>query len=153
MIFKNYRELINFVISNYPYQKIITYSKDTHCPWSFNRGDTIFGRYPTKYDIKKELLIHLSQLCYSDTINKIYTPTLDDCKISELHRHYSKYVLSCGDYFRVGFRKDRTELYISYIYEFLGDYRFRRYSLPWHHYRWGNKKTLVVFKFGGEQII
>ena len=152
MIFKNYRELINFVLSNYPYQKIITHSKDTHCPWSFGSNKKSFGRYPTKYDIKKELLMHLSQLCYIDIINKVYTPTLDDCKISELYRHYSKYVLSC-DYFRVGFRKDRTELYISYIYEFYGDYRFRKYVLPSHHYRWGNKKTLVVFRFRGKQII
>ena len=57
MIFKNYRELINYVLHNYPYDKIITYCFDL-------RYKLVIGRDNNNYTINivQNFLPHLRQI-------------------------------------------------------------------------------------------
>ena len=154
MIFKNYRDLINYVLSHYPYEKILTYTRDLHLPWRIvsllNDGHKRYHtRYPRVSDIKKYLVVSMSWLCFSDINSKSIEETEDNRKISRIGPLYS--YINSYEYIKTRFIRNRTALKITYDFEFHGKYR--KYVLPHYRYRWGNKRTEVIFKFSGDQII
>lgn len=154
MIFKNYRDLINYVLSHYPYEKILTYTKDLHLPWKIvsplKDGHRRYRtRYPRVGDIKKYLVVSMSWMCFSDINYKLIDDTEDNRKISRIGSLYG--YMASYDYIKARFIRDRTAIKITYDFEFHGKYR--RCILPHYRYKWGNKRTEVIFKFSGDQII
>ena len=149
MIFNDYIELANFVLSHYPYEKILTYTKDMHYPWKF--VETREGKkrwivkYPSKNDIKKVLVLQLSYLCSNDMCMGVIKDTENNKRVASLYPAYQFIRLPERNHISVKFIKDRTQIRIAYNYSFYG--RFRNYRLPDTRYRWGNKRTLVKFKF------
>ncbi len=163
MIFSSYRDLINYVLSHYPYEKIIEYSRELRYPWTFSYNYNVFsdnkpiGKYPTKNDIKKYLVCILSNLLrhhYNDIVNRNggeYEPELseDDKRILDIGWNNS-YITSFG-YLNAYFRKGGRELLIRYKFSFSG--RFNKYSLPYVGRYGSDPRTKVVFRFSGKDDI
>lgn len=150
MIFENYRKLINYVISHYPYEKIISYSKDLDYKWViFNKKTEIVDiRFPTKWDIVKNLVFELSALCYNDLLCKAVRDTEDNVHISKIFTNYRQ----SNSYVNVRLRRDRKALYVRYKFHYIG--RFCKFSLPMtNSSRYFNWRTDVVFIFSGDNEI
>lgn len=134
--FTTYRELINFILSHYPYEKIITYCDDLGYRWTY-MNET---KKLTKTDISKHLLYALSDFVSRRYIEKgrdVIIPD-DDKKIIEICQNYHKY----SKYFRV--RGRDNSLVITFRFEYTG--RFRKYSIV-REPKYGNPRTKVVFRF------
>ena len=152
MIFKNYRELINYVISHYPYEKIITYSRDLDYKWVItnNKNEIVDIRIPTKWDIVKCLVYELSSLCYIDLGNKVIEATDNNISISKIYMNYWR----PSFYINIKFNKDRKLLYVRYKFRYSYSGRFNKYPLPRSscstYFNW---KTDVVFRFSEDNKI
>ena len=146
MIFKTYRELINYILSEYPYQRILNYCKELHYKWAFRVDDCLFIREPTIYDVKKYLLCTLASTCRRDIVNSEKEPSQDDERIMNIYmRHDYKY-------FESYFRRSKKELVIKFKYSYsFSSPPSKRYSLPKIHH-FGDHRTTVVFKFNDEII-
>lgn len=161
-IFKNYIEIINFVLSHFPYEKIIQYSRNLHYPWTicYGKNRKTIIRYPTKTDIKEYLTVLMCSYFCSDAFTlklrqekeenqENSVDTLDVSRITSISNNYQFKLTS--DYFNIKFQKDRTCLMFKYSYKFHG--RFYKYALPHYRFKWGDKKTEVVFRFKEKIII
>lgn len=148
MIFNNYKDLVNYVLRHYPYEKILSYNRNLNYPckcWRYGKPNFL-----TKTDIKKQLVLILSNLCEADLATKTIEEIPESRRVSLLYQNYRYLIWNV--YFRVRFSGDRTKLIISYKYEFSG--RFSKYTLPHHFYKFGDKRTEVIFKFkDNEQIL
>lgn len=142
MIFKTSRELVNYVISHYPYEKILTYCRDMNYKFCFVRNGTVRDiRDPSKWDIVKFLICALGDFLRMDMSRNSKTPTEDDTKIMNIG-------LNCQDlnlYFRIH-KTTANSLTIVFKFEYYS-YRFRKYTQPFYNSRYGNPRTKVVFRF------
>ena len=141
-IFKTYRDLINYILSHYPYEKLISYCKDLNYKFVItdNTGRNIKDiRYPTKFDIKKLLVLTISAYIASSITTSIGLDD-DSKKILSIAANYIYGV----DYFRISIKEDRVV--IRFSYEYFG-WRFRKYPSLYKSSRQGNPRTRVIFKF------
>lgn len=146
MIFKTSRELVNYVLSHYPYEKILTYCHDMNYKFCFVRGGKIRDiREPSRWDIAKFLVNALSEFISSNLSRNSKTPTKDDARVMDIG-------LRCQDlnlYFRVH-QASENSLTVVFKFDYY-DYRFRKYTQPFYKSGWGNPRTKVVFRFRGEE--
>lgn len=140
-IFKTYRDLINYVLSHYPYEKLISYCKDLNYKFVItdNTGNIRDIRYPTKYDIKKLLVLTISIYIASSITTSIELDD-DSKRILSIASNYTYSV----DYFGISIKEDR--IVIRFSYKYFG-WRFRKYPLLYKSSRQGNPRTRVIFKF------
>ena len=124
-----------------PYDKIITYCHDLR--YKLILGNDVIN-YPTKLDLKKFLLCTLSRLCDN---SYVYPPTglskkisIEDQEISDIWTKYSY-----NKYLNAHYSSDRKSLIINFKFDYLGNYRFKKYRIPSPLF--GNPRTRVVFKF------
>lgn len=148
MIFNNYRELVNYVLSHYPYDKILTYCKDMNYKFCFVRGGKIRDiREPSKWDVAKFLVCALGEFVIRDISRNSKVPTKDDAKVIDASQ-------KCQDvnlYFSVH-QVSKNTLTVSFKFSYY-DYRFRKYTQPFYRSRYGNPRTKVVFKFNTEELV
>lgn len=145
MVFKNYREFINYILRYYPYEKIISYCVNNRYKWVFlNKGYKIIAtRYPTELDIKQYLLCTLSQVCSLKMEGEKITDndSLRICNIWKLNRDRWMYFSSY-------FSKDMKTIVINFSYYF---YKFSNKSLP-KESNYLDPRTSVKFRFREEII-
>lgn len=146
MIFKTSIELVNYVLSHYPYEKILTYCEDMNYKFCFVRGCSVVDIHkPSKWDIAKFLVSALGEFVANDISRNSRSPTSEDAKVMKVG-------LGCQDvnlYFRVH-RGIGNSLVIVFNYSYFG-YRFKKYTKPYYNPRYSNPRTKVVFKFKGEE--
>ena len=133
MIFKTSRELVNYVLSHYPYEKILTYCHDMNYKFCFVRG------------IAKFLVSAIADFIGREISRTSRTPTKDDKKVMDIG-------LNCQDlnlYFGVH-QTSRNSLTVVFKFSYY-DYRFRKYTQPFYRSSWGNPRTKVIFKFKTEE--
>lgn len=146
MIFKTSRELVNYVLSHYPYEKILTYCHDMNYKFCFVRGGKIRDiREPSRWDIAKFLVSAIADFIGREISRTSRTPTKDDKKVMDIG-------LNCQDlnlYFGVN-QTSRNSLTVVFKFSYY-DYRFRKYTQPFYRSSWGNPRTKVIFKFKTEE--
>ena len=147
MIFKNFGELVDYVLEFYPYQKIITYCQDLGYKYVVLEGRRINSTTEFKESNIKELLkvalsYYYRNYILRDTDQTKWTP--EQKIIAEICIH-SNYFSS--NYFTVHLRED--SIIISFKYKYIGWWWFGKYnsSTPYTNPRWGNSRTKVVMKF------
>lgn len=140
MVFNTYRDLMNYVISHYPYEKILTYCHDLNYKLCFVRNSEIVEiREPKRWDIIRFLTCALSNFVAWDLSSNHKQPTEDDRKLCNIDSQFVNL------YFQVR-RGCKNSLIITFDFGYYG-HRFKKYSLLYKNAVQGNPRTKVIFRF------
>ena len=143
MIFKSYREIINYILKYFPYEKIIIYCVENNYGWFIkdDRGKILDYRYPSVSDIKKKLLLGLSYMFNHFSKND---RTIDDIHVCKIYTCFHT-----DRPFRAYIRD--SKIIINYVFSYEKNSRFHKYTVPFRG-PYGDSKARVTFRFK-EKII
>lgn len=149
MIFKTYGELMDYVISTYPYQKIITYCQDL----GYKFVDLDGYRTNSTEEFTESNISYLLRVAMSYYYRHFILDSIDQNKWTSEQKVLADICIAsryyASNYFSV-YLRDSKEIVITFKFKYIGDWKFVKYnsSLPKAiNSRWGDPRTKVVMKF------
>ena len=143
MIFSNSQELIEYVVREYPYEKIQSYCQDLGYKWVIWKDGKIQDvRYPNPTDILEAVKFMVA--CeYRNYYARNGRPlgTEDNAYINTV-------IQQGADRGYITARLENRKITINFKFNYRNcGYRFRNYSLPYIHSGYGDPRGRVCFRF------